>query len=240
MWVGMEQLAVLQFKSGDDFEENLEQLITLFSQSDADIVLAPEVCLTGFCYSRMAEAARFSDAAVFKLLKIVGKRVLVLTVIEEIDGGFYNVAKVLHGGVVVHQQAKQKLFLLGEEHRYFQSGSAGAIRPFEVAGIKMAILVCFELRFPELWQQVEGAEIIMVPAMWGKNRASHLAILSQALAVADRAFVMVSDSANDDMGRESAVITPWGERTSDNDAEIITLSFDRREIKKIKRAIPYE
>ena len=236
----MEQLAVLQFQSGDDFEANLERLITLFSQSDADIVAAPEVCLTGFCYGRMAEGARFSDEAILKLLEIVGARVLVLTVIEELNGGFYNVAKVLHGGVVIHQQAKHKLFLLGDEHRHFQSGSIEAIKPFEAAGIKMGILVCFELRFPELWQQVEGAELIIIPAMWGKNRASHLAILSPALAVANRAFVMVSDSANDDMGRESAIITPWGERTSDNDAEIIKHAFERREIKKIKRAIPYE
>ncbi len=236
----MEQLAVLQFQSGGDFEENLDRLITLFKASDAQVVLAPEVCLTGFSYDRMAEAARFGDAGLLRLLEAVGSRVLVLTVIEEINGGFYNVAKVLHGGVVVHQQAKHKLFLLGDEHRHFQEGPAEAIRPFEVAGIKMAILVCFELRFPELWHQVEGAELIMVPAMWGKNRATHLAILSNALAVANRAFVMVSDSANDDMGRESAIISPWGERRSDNDAEVISHPFDRREIKKIKRAIPYE
>ena len=76
--------------------------------------------------------------------------------------------------------------------------------------------------------------------MWGKNRASHLAILSPALAVANRAYVMASDSANDDMGKESAIITPWGERQADNEAEIITRMFDRREIKKMKRAIPYE
>lgn len=236
----MGQLAVLQFQSGDDFEKNLTTLIDLFDESDAEVILAPEVCLTGFCYDRMAEAARFGDEAVLKLLKIVGSRILVLTVIEELDGGFYNVAKVIHNGVVAHQQAKHKLFLLGDEHRHFQSGTQEAIKPFEVAGIKMAILVCFELRFPELWQQVEGAELILVPAMWGKNRAAHLAILSRALAVANRAFVMVSDSANDDMGRESAVITPWGDRSADNGARVISRPFDRREIKKIKRAIPYE
>lgn len=236
----MEQLAVLQFESGGDFDANLARLTTLFNASDARVVLAPEVCLTGFCYDCMAEASRFGDEALLKLLETVGNRILVLTVIEELDGGFYNVAKVLHNGVVVHQQAKHKLFLLGDEHRHFQSGPAASIKPFEVGGIRMAILVCFELRFPELWRQVDGAEIIMVPAMWGKNRASHLAILSQALAVANRAYVMVSDSANDDMGKESAIIAPWGDRTADNGAETICSPFDRREIKKIKRAIPYE
>ena len=90
-----------------------------------------------------------------------------------------------------------------------------------------------------MWQRVEGAEIILVPAMWGKNRAEHLVILSQALAVANRAYVMVSDSANSDMAKESAVITPWGIRHADNRARIIRLEYNPREITKIKRAIPY-
>lgn len=236
----MEQLAVLQFQSGSDFEANLETVIRLFGQSGAQIVLAPEVCLSGFCYDRMEEADRFGREALAKLLSITGERVLVLTVIEKRDDGFYNVAKVLQHGQIAHEQAKHKLFLLGDEDRFFQSGPQTAIKPFNVFGIKMAILVCFELRFPELWQQVDGAEVIMVPAMWGKNRAAHLSILSQGLAVADRAFVMVSDSANEDMAKESGIITPWGVRHADNDSETITAPFDRREIKKIKRAIPYE
>ena len=236
----MEQLAVLQFQSGSDFEANLETVIRLFGQTEAQIVLAPEVCLSGFCYDRMDEADRFGREALKKLQAVVGERVLVLTVIEKRDDGFYNVAKVLHNGSVVHEQAKHKLFLLGDEHRFFQSGPQHDIKPFEVLGIKVAILICFELRFPELWQQAEGAEVIMVPAMWGKTRAAHLAILSRGLAVADRAFVMVSDSANADMAKESGIITPWGVRHADNGSETITASFDRREIKKIKRAIPYE
>ena len=230
----MEQLAVLQFRTGADFAANLETLSTLFEKAGAWITL------TGFAYDRMDEADRFGKEALNALMKKTDKRILVMTVIEKRVDGFYNVAKVLHCGTIVYEQAKHKLFLLGEEERYFQKGPDTAIGPFEIDGVRLAILICFELRFPKLWQQVEGAEVILIPAMWGKNRASHLKILSQALAVANRAFVMVSDSANGDMAKESAVITPWGERYADNTAQTVTARFNPKEITKIKRAIPYE
>ena len=31
---------------------------------------------------------------------------------------------------------------------------------------KIATLICFELRFPALWEQIKGADIILNPAMW--------------------------------------------------------------------------
>jgi predicted amidohydrolase len=49
----MEKLAVLQFESGADFTRNLEKLTALFEASGAWLTLAPEVCLSGFCYDRM-------------------------------------------------------------------------------------------------------------------------------------------------------------------------------------------
>lgn len=236
----MKSLAVLQFVTREDFEANLSRLADLYQESGADLVLAPEVCLSGFCYSRMDEASQFGNKALKELLNIVGDRVLVLTVIEKRGKAFFNVAKVLHRGRIIHEQAKHKLFLLGDEHEHFRPGKAEDIAVFEIEGTKVALLICFELRFTHLWIQVQGAEIVLVPAMWGKNRAEHLAILSPALAVANRAYVMVADSANGEMAKESAIITPWGVRNADNSAEMIVQAYDPKEIKKIKRAIPYE
>ncbi len=236
----MEAISVLQNTTGDDFEANLAALIRAYEAAPGDLVLAPEVCLTGFCYNRMEAAAAFAPEAEKRLQEVVGERALVLTLIEKQNGGYANVAKVFHRGRVIHRQAKHKLFLLGDEHKHFVSGDEEEMVRFELMGKSVALLICFELRFPHLWQRIEGAEIILVPAMWGKNRAEHLRILSTALAVANRAYVAVADSANDDMAKNSAIITPWGERTEDNTQTIITAPFNGREITKMKRAIPYE
>jgi len=56
----MKKLTTLQFKTVNDFNKNLEKLISLYKKSNSLLVLAPEVCLTGFCYERMNEADIFA------------------------------------------------------------------------------------------------------------------------------------------------------------------------------------
>lgn len=236
----MKKITTLQFKTSSDFDKNLQKLIELYEKSDSFIVLAPEVCLSGFYYEDMDKADRFSRDAIKKLCEIVGKKALVFSVIEKKEDGFYNYAKVIQKGKVIYEQAKHKLFLLGDEHKYFKPAKSDNIKIFEIDGIKIGLIICFELRFPELWKKIDGAEIILAPSMWGKPRAEHLVVLPQALAIINRAFVVVSNSANDDMAKESAIITPWGVRVFGNEKELIETEFDKNEIKKIKRAIPYE
>jgi benzoylsuccinyl-CoA thiolase BbsB subunit/naphthyl-2-oxomethyl-succinyl-CoA thiolase subunit len=61
------QIEALQFKTTDDFSKNLQTLTKLYKQSQSDIVLAPEVCLTGFYYKDLKRACEFSKEAVKKL-----------------------------------------------------------------------------------------------------------------------------------------------------------------------------
>jgi len=103
--------------------------------------------------------------------------------------------------------------------------------------VKYALLICFELRFKELWKQIEGADVVFVPARWGKPRRQHLEILSRALAVMNQCYVVVSNSSDPDMAGASAIISPNGDAIMDDNAEAIEGSIDFREIKKIRRYI---
>ncbi len=37
----------------------------------------------------------------------------------------------------------------------------------DIDGIKVASLICFEVRFPEYWLKTRGADLIINPSMWG-------------------------------------------------------------------------
>jgi omega-amidase len=229
-------LCSLRFASAGTYEENLSLLLDLIAQSPGDaVVVAPEVCLTNFDYDRFEEAADFAPRALEQLLPFSGSRIIVLTVIERRREGICNVAKVLHGGRVVHEQAKARLFRLGEEHRHFAEGSDAEIVPLEVDGLKMGVLICFELRFKSLWQQLEGADIIAVPAQWGKLRSGHFTILTEALAVMNQCYVVASDSANPDMTGLGGVITPFGEACRNGNAACLTVPYDEKEVQKMRR-----
>ena len=226
--------SAIQMKTGEDFNANLAHLKKLVQKS-GDIVVAPEVCLTGFAYDRFEEAAAFSQKALEELLPLSRNRIICYTQIEKIENRFYNIANVLYKEKVVHRQPKVKLFAFGGETDYFTPGSMEEIQIFEIEGKRFGLLICFELRFLEIWQRLQGSDIILVPAMWGKLRKRHFEQLTEALAVMNQCFVIASDSANDDMAKSSAIISPFGEVFRDDRKVMLSKSVDLGEIKKMRR-----
>jgi len=199
--------------------------------------VVPEVFLTGFDYAHMITAAKFSANALKTLKKEINEQVVVLTLILEDGEDFVNQAVVIHKHKIIHRQEKIKLFKLGNEDLYFKAGKKKKIKPFMLDGVSYALLICFELRFKELWKQIEGADVVLIPARWGKARKNHLEILSGALAVMNQCYVVLSNASNSDMASSSAIISPMGDVVRDDTKEAIEATIDFREIKKIRRYI---
>ena len=230
-------VATLQPKTCSTYQENLEHLISHLQNSKAKLIVAPELCLTNFDYEHFEEVANFYPLALEKLLEVVDKQILVLTMTKKSGNDFFNEAIVIHNHKVVHQQSKYKLFKLGNEERYFRAGEETAIVPFEIEGVKYAILICFELRFKALWKQIEGADVVLVPARWGLSRKVHLEVLSRALAIMNQAFVVVSNSADEEMACSSSITSPWGEVVANDKRDVIEHKIELKEIKRVRRLI---
>jgi len=218
------------------FATNLDHLLSLIAQTPEDaIIVAPEVCLSGFAYERFEEAAAFTGHALEKLRENVHNRLLIFTAITQENGAFYNVAYALHNGRILHRQAKSKLFALGNEHEYFSAGEEGEIAPFLFEGIKIGILICFELRFKSFWQTLEGCDIIAVTAQWGKLRSDHFITLTNALALMNQCYVIASDAANPDTSGMSGIITPFGGEIRNKGTEMLTSHFEERTVASMRR-----
>jgi len=230
-------LATLQFTSTPNYEDNLSTLIQLINETPTrSLVLAPEVCLTDFDYVNFEAASAFSKQAIEQLLELSKTRIIVLTVIEKKEyGKFFNVAKVLHKNKIVHEQCKNELFTLGEETKYFSRGKDEKLTIFEVDGLKLGLLVCFELRFKKYWQNLEGADILLVPARWGKNRTENFRVLTEALAVMNQCFVLGADASNEDCTSMSGIITPFGKATRNGNALCLIHEYNKQEIRKMRR-----
>ncbi len=231
------EMIALQFIfSEDDYADNLKRLKSLILESSEDaIIVAPELCLTHFSFNRLQEAANFSKEAIKEILQISNKRIITFTIIEEIEGKFYNSAKLIHDGKIIHSQPKVKLFKFGEENKYYSEGKQEDIKIIDINGLKFAILICFEIRFKDLWMQIEGADIILVPSLWGKLRKSHFEIITQALAVINQAFVIAANSREKEMAKSSAIISPFGEAFRDDKSNFLSINTDLKEIKKMRR-----
>jgi len=228
----------LQLPSCQRYQENLDALLHhLREHEEKHIVVAPEVFLTGYDYEHMTTAAKFSSNALKILKKEVNEQIVVFTLLLEDGDEFINQAIAIHKHKIVHKQEKVKLFRLGNEDLYFRAGKKKKIKPFEIECVKYAILICFELRFKDLWKQIEGADVVFVPARWGMARKEHLEILARALAIMNQCYVVVSNSADADMASSSAVISPMGDMCVDDALTYIEETIDFREIKKMRRYI---
>ena len=232
------KLIALQIKTTSNFQENLTHLKDLINSCEKDsLILAPELALSGFSYDRMKEAALFSEKAIEEIKELSKDKTIALTFITKKENNFFNTLYIFNQQQIIHTQSKIKLFPLGNELEYFSAGNEQDIKIIEINGLKIATLICFELRFPQLWEKVKGADIILNPAMWGIKRKDHYESISKALALVSQCFVIACNSADENMAKGSAIINPFGIVKKDDKNEIIEDFFDLNEIKKVRTYI---
>ena len=232
------KLIALQIKTTSNFQENLTYLKDLINLCEVEsLILAPELALSGFSYDMMEEAAQFSQKAIEEIKELSKDKTIALTFITKKENKFFNTLYIFHNLQIIHTQSKVKLFPLGNELEYFSSGNVDNIKIIEINGLKIATLICFELRFPQLWEKIKGADIILNPAMWGIKRKDHYESISKALALVSQCFVIACNSADENMAKGSAIISPFGIVKKDDSKEIIEDFFDLNEIKKVRTYI---
>lgn len=232
------KLVALQTKTTDNFKENLNHVKELITSCDeSSFILAPELCLTGFSYDRMDEASEFAKKAKKKIKKLSENKTIAITFIEKDDLDYFNTLYIFHNKKVIHRQSKHRLFPLGNEPEYFESGKLDNMKIIHIEGIKVAILICFEIRFPQYWLKVLGADLILNPSMWGAKRKVHYETMTKALAIANQCYVLAANGADDNMAKGSGIITPWGVEHRDDSKEMISHTMNLGEVKNIRKYI---
>ena len=210
------------------YEDRLNHLITTALNYPNSLIVASEVYLSDFDYDNMEDASSFSEVAIEKLCEIAQNQIIIFTAMRKIDNTFVNQAIAIHNHQIIHTQEKSKLFKLGGEDKYFTLGEANKIKSFEINGINIGILICFELRFKELWKILEGCDVIVVPSKWGVLRELHFRVLSNALAIMNQCFVVAHSSGGKDIVNSSMIYSPSGNLVD---------NIDIAEVAKMKRYI---
>lgn len=230
------KLCSLLFETTTNYNTNLQTLLTLISQtSENSLIVAPEVCLTAYDYDNFDEVVDFAPIAIEAIKKVSQNKIIILTIIEKRGEEVFNFAKVFHNGEVVYERAKVRLFRFGDEHKYMSEGSDEDIKIIEIEGIKIAIFVCFELRFKELWHKSEGADVIVAPSYWGVLRTEHFKAITQTLAIINQCFVVASDSMDEECTKMSGIISPQGEVLRNGNKPCLEVDYNKKEIELMRR-----
>jgi predicted amidohydrolase len=229
-------LCSLLFKTTSDYKQNLETLLSLIDEcNEKSFIVAPEVCLTSYDYENFEAVLEFAPYAIEAIKAASQNKIIILTILERRNGEVFNFAKVFHNGEVVYERAKAKLFRFGDEHKYMQEGSVDDFKIVEVDGIKIAVFICFELRFKELWSKSEGADVIAVPAWWGKIRSEHFKVLTQSLALVNQCYVVASDSQNEECTQISTIVSPQAKALYGGNKPCLEVEYNKKEISLMRR-----
>ncbi len=133
------------------------------------------------------------------------------------------------------------------ESAMYQAGREAVVVPGTPVG-KLGPTICYDLRFPELFQRLSeaGAEVIAVPAAFTvPTGRAHWQVLLRARAIEAELFVVAAAQAGrHEDGRDtyghSLVVDPWGEVILEMDGEPV-LAFaeiDLGRIADVRSRIP--
>ncbi|MGB9742032.1 MAG: nitrilase-related carbon-nitrogen hydrolase [candidate division WOR-3 bacterium] len=163
-------------------EENLKRIFSRLENVAADLVVLPELCLTGYLFNSREELCRYAvsvpDSPVCnRLVSFCSGRNLnlVLGVPEKAGSRIFNSAILVTGTGLVHRYRKVHLFT--DEKDIFDPGDL-PFPVFSLGAVRVGMLVCFDYFFPESARSLllHGAQIICHPANLVLNYAQSMTI----------------------------------------------------------------
>lgn len=107
-------------------------------------------------------------------------------------------------------------FSYGNEDKYFVKGTE--LSKYNINGIDFSTAICYDVRFPELFQGIckdESIKAVVIPANWPAKRAEHWKALVRARAIENQVYIIavncVGDIGKTEYSGDSCVISPNGD-----------------------------
>ena len=206
------KIALLQYPiAWADKETNLrlaeEHIAALAGK--ADVAVLPEMFATGFCTDH-PELAETMDGDIIRRLQAAADQSGVAVVSsficwsQELGTRSQDNVRLVNRGFMIKPNApieiqdKRHLYAHGGEDLFFQPAQKRHV--FEYKGVKILLLVCYDLRFP-VWARNQSGndyDIILVVANWPDIRIQYWDALIAARATENQCYIAAVNCVGDD------------------------------------------
>lgn len=213
-----------------------ERAIEVAAADGAALVCLPENGLMLGSNAQMRAAAFTTDSPVIGRLRAAAARLGVVVVVGGLknstrDGVFNSALVIDRTGEIIGRYDKIHLFDANIGGQSFEASSVeqagGAPALIDVDGVRLGLIICYDVRFPELSRELAaaGAEVLLVPAAFVSSTGeAHWHTLLRARAIENLAYVVAPATVSSpDPGGADAfptyghalAVSPWGEVIAD-------------------------
>ena len=232
-----------------DLEGNRDKVLAYLVEArrqDADLVVFPEMAITGYPPEDLLLKPDFLKAANTMLQEIAAESrglIAIVGTVEAEKRDLYNAAAVLHNGHIAAYYRKQCLPNYGvfDEDRYFQFGRQNIV--FETRGSRFAINVCEDIWYPNgppAEQSYFGQADLLInisasPYHIGKGRQREQMLAMRAIDMASLVAYCNMVGGQDELvfDGQSVIFGPQGEliaRARQFEEQLLVADLDFREL----------
>ena len=161
---------VQNFPKFGNIQANLNRIEKMLAGQEADLFVLPELFSTGYRFKNMDEAYQYGesipDGKTTKFLISQAKKInsCIIAGLVEIDKKYvYNSSVIVGPSGFIGRY--RKIHLFDSEKTCFHAGLESP-PVFDVNGIKLGVMICFDWRFPEVARllALKGADVIAHPS----------------------------------------------------------------------------
>lgn len=194
-------LAVVQFSPVfGEKQENLRRLEQLADGIDADIIVFPELCTTGYFFLSREETAQYAepvDGETVQVFRRIAqqKNAIVIAGFAERDGDALFNSSVLVQPEQNSVSTYRKSHLFYKESFCFDAGNTGFFSVYDAKrDINIGLMICYDWRFPEVSRALalHGADIIVCPSNLVTDAWR---LVMPARAIENKVYVAVANRA---------------------------------------------
>ena len=198
-------------------------------QGKADLIVLPEMYLSGFCMDPSLSALSEGSDEINELIEIsrtFGIAMIGSLAIQEGEK-YYNRVLLLSEGEIKGRYDKQYLFSHSGEDEVFDIKYATNTIDFN--GWKILPQVCYDLRFPENVRSLPAPDLLIYMANWPSPRIHHWDALLKARAIENLCFTIGCnrlgiDGNNWEYSGHSAVLKADGSLVEIENSDSIVLN----------------
>ena len=190
-------------------EENLnlcKQYIKNSSNKSVDLIIFPEMTLTGFSNNVALTAENYENSESINAFSLLAKKfnigIVFGVVIESDNKGLNQAIFIDKNGEIIGEYSKVHPFSFAGEDKCFDAGSNLCVIKF--MGMNIGLTICYDLRFPELYSGLATkCDLIVNIANWPSKRIEHWNSLLKARAIENQLFIAgVNRIGTDGIGLE--------------------------------------